>query len=116
MINGKYKKKIKEKIDFMWQTSEMIKSWCQSKKQEEESSNNTLKLLTKQLTTIDNSDGSDVENDTPNKNDTLKLFRNSFKNLVNKDSKGKGKGKDDFDNKIQALRNLILKKKQEAFN
>jgi len=116
MINGKYKKKIKEKIDFMWQTSEMVKSWCQSKKQEEESSQNTLKILTKQLTTINNENESDNESDnnTPNKNDTLKMFRNSFKNLVNKD--GKGKGKDDFDTKIQALRNLILKKKQEAFN
>jgi len=113
MINGKYKKKIKEKVEFLWNTAEMINRWCQTKKQEEESSQQTLKMLTHQLTTIDNSDGSDVE-DTPNKSksQTLKLFKNTFKNLVNKDPKDRGK--DDFDTKIKCLRNLILRKKQEA--
>eukprot|EP00341_Mesodinium_pulex_P015493 CAMPEP_0116934350 /NCGR_PEP_ID=MMETSP0467-20121206/29591_1 /TAXON_ID=283647 /ORGANISM="Mesodinium pulex, Strain SPMC105" /LENGTH=132 /DNA_ID=CAMNT_0004615427 /DNA_START=354 /DNA_END=749 /DNA_ORIENTATION=+ len=77
-----------------------------------------MQILTSQLANLDRDNASvssDDESYSPNKKDTLKAFRNTFKNLVNKDKdpKAKGSNKDEFSTKITALRNLLIKKKSE---
>lgn len=95
----------------MWSTSECVNRWCQTKKAEKDSSKQTVKMLTTQLANI-NTDNSDDEVSSPSKYDTMKAFRSTFKNLVNKDPKAKGK--DEFASKLLSIKNLILKKKTEA--